>query len=507
MSASRGASELERVRFAFAQMVGKTVQVQTMNGVVYEGILSGTNVGSSPTAQIGVSLEMAYKKSDAKVDSPFVGPPAKASRDALIEKLVINDEDVAQIFVAGLDLAFRAAPPEGIDGFTDTGISGGYGAVKTRTLEQWQPSADEIALGDIGDLSSSSAAGFDAEEMFATAKRNHNYQSTFNEDEYTTQINKSHPDYARRMQKAALIERSILGGGGGRHSSNVHVQEDRGMLTNVNEESKYGAVKDGKYRAPAFRPPVGLRAPDGADGGSATKKEKPRVDPAAERERVNERLKSFSKDFHLDKTAEETQPSTQSPPTSSAAPSSEAKEEEKKDFKFNVDAKEFKLNVGAKEFKPVSASPRAPPPNWQQPGVPPQMMVPHMGVPMMQSMPSGLPQVMPRGMPQPMSQFYPQHQVRPMYVYRMPGQSGVQTMHPVVMQQQMMGSAGGQRMPLQHHVPMGDMMNMHPPGMIPQMVGPRGVSPLPAQGQNSPASMNGAGPGDSGGQQGPPTSE
>jgi hypothetical protein len=37
-----------------------------MNGVVYQGILSGTNVGSSPTAQIGVSLEMAYKKLDAK---------------------------------------------------------------------------------------------------------------------------------------------------------------------------------------------------------------------------------------------------------------------------------------------------------------------------------------------------------------------------------------------------------------------------------------------------------
>jgi hypothetical protein len=37
-----------------------------MNGVVYQGILSGTSVGSSPTAQIGVSLEMAYKKLDAK---------------------------------------------------------------------------------------------------------------------------------------------------------------------------------------------------------------------------------------------------------------------------------------------------------------------------------------------------------------------------------------------------------------------------------------------------------
>lgn len=125
-----------------------------MNGVVYQGILSGTNVGSSPTAQIGVSLEMAYKKHDAKgtfdhisllfsrvalaldalvlracegttvtvsdklpsspsslplciarslhlqhwraVDRPFDGPPVKASRESCIGKLVIEDKDVVR---------------------------------------------------------------------------------------------------------------------------------------------------------------------------------------------------------------------------------------------------------------------------------------------------------------------------------------------------------------------------------------------------------------------------
>ena len=59
-----------------------TLQVQTMNGVVYQGILSGTNVGSSPVAQIGVSLEMAYKKHDAKGTS--FACPVSLSRCTLI---------------------------------------------------------------------------------------------------------------------------------------------------------------------------------------------------------------------------------------------------------------------------------------------------------------------------------------------------------------------------------------------------------------------------------------
>lgn len=357
-------SELERVRYAFARMVGKYVQVQTMNGVVYEGILSGSNAGSSPTAQIGVALEMAYKKRDSKdkVDEPFVGPPVKPSREAVIEKLVINDDDVAQIAVAGLDLRFERAPPEGQDSFTDTGISGGFGRVtENRELKAWQPDPD--VPQDIGGLGS---GGFTADAMFKTAERNHNYKSTFNENDYTTEIDRSRPDFAQKEAEAARIAKDILQGGG-RHSTNVHVMEDRGVVGDVNEESKYGAVSHGRYRPPQMRgssssnanPPA--KAQSGGDSAVNQKSGKSAENgnsetPQEERKVVEDGLKDFSKSFRLDTDSKsddkvEEGSSTTTPLGEGGTEDKSADAANKKDFKFNPKASEFKFNPGASEFK------------------------------------------------------------------------------------------------------------------------------------------------------------
>lgn len=53
------AASHSRRKFALVNMIGKTVQVQTMNGVTYEGILHAAAVDKGQ--DVGVALKMAYK--------------------------------------------------------------------------------------------------------------------------------------------------------------------------------------------------------------------------------------------------------------------------------------------------------------------------------------------------------------------------------------------------------------------------------------------------------------
>lgn len=49
-------------------------------------------------------------------------------------------------------------------------------------------------------------SSWSAEEMFARSKTD----STWNEEEYTTPINRQDPDYKKKFQQALQIEREIL---------------------------------------------------------------------------------------------------------------------------------------------------------------------------------------------------------------------------------------------------------------------------------------------------------
>lgn len=328
--------------------------------------------------------------------------------------------------------------------------------------------------------------------MFAMAKQDHGYVSTFHEDEYTTKLNTNDPAYARRHAEAGRIAGQIISGVGGRHNDNVHVREDRGMATNVNEESKYGAVKDSRYQVPALRKPTtGSKKSDGADGASPVKKT---AREAPGREQTDKDLKTFSTDFKLEK------------PEAGESPVDPAASSEKKDtgHKLNVAAKEFKFNPQAASFSfapkaegvggasPVSVRSAGSPAQTRAAGgmqYPMQMQMPP------GQMPPGLPNVMPRGM-QPMQQgmpgmqpqgYYPQ-QMRPMYVYMPRGGHGYPQQQQVMMQQhpqhQMMpgGMMGGPRMPMQQQHPGmmlqgGHGMQQHPQQQMPGTHGGHPVAP------------------------------
>jgi len=138
------------------------------------------------------------------------------------------------------------------DGFTDGGIS--RGERFERELVAWAPAEGDAADG-VGLLEdptmrsnknggkgsswaggNSSAAGWD---QFAANKSKFNVDTTFDENLYTTAIDKNASGGISEAE-AARIAREIMS----QDSSNIHVQEERGLrvTADYDEEDRYGAV-------------------------------------------------------------------------------------------------------------------------------------------------------------------------------------------------------------------------------------------------------------------------
>lgn len=79
-------------------------------------------------------------------------------------------------------------------------------------------------------------------DQFATNSQLFGAQSTYDENLYTTAIDRSAPSYKRREAEAARIAREIEG----QTSANSHVREERGHAVEhdgEDEEDKYSGVR------------------------------------------------------------------------------------------------------------------------------------------------------------------------------------------------------------------------------------------------------------------------
>lgn len=113
---------------------------------------------------------------------------------------------------------------------TDTDISGSL-AIRERELQRWEPSGDtsvDLSLDDSG-------KGWD---QFETNERLYGLQSTYDENDYTTKIDRNQPGFREREARAARLAREIESGS----AFNAHVAEERGQMTlddtGLDEEEK-----------------------------------------------------------------------------------------------------------------------------------------------------------------------------------------------------------------------------------------------------------------------------
>lgn len=190
---------------------------------------------------------------------------------------------------------------------TDTAISNSrFG--NERTLQRWVPDADDQMDGGL-EQTASTGKGWD---QFAENERLFGLKTNYNENYYTTAIDKSHPQYRERMaaaeRTAKEIERSA--------PATAHVAEERVMdykagsgQPEENEEDKYSGVRrqqdfpplsgnsgNNKYTPPARRAPTAQSTVKGAPVDpaiiSSQIKKTPAVTPDASRGQTPEATKN-----------------------------------------------------------------------------------------------------------------------------------------------------------------------------------------------------------------------
>jgi Protein interacting with poly(A)-binding protein len=110
--------------------------------------------------------------------------------------------------------------------------------MRERTLKRWEPAADEI------DMSLEGAAGDSAGwDQFEANERLFGAKSNYDENLYTTRIDRSDPTYRQKHAEAARIAREIEG----QDHENAHMREERGLVApdsgDQDEESKYSGVQ------------------------------------------------------------------------------------------------------------------------------------------------------------------------------------------------------------------------------------------------------------------------
>lgn len=130
---------------------------------------------------------------------------------------------------------------------------------RERELKKWDGGMGE-SLEDMA-LDSTSKHGGTGWDQFAVNEQNFGTRTTYNEDDYTTTIDRSNPEYRRRAAEADRIAREIEGSA----PANAHVREERQQNASqddgMDEEEKYSGVRRESAMAPLSKGGAGSYVP------------------------------------------------------------------------------------------------------------------------------------------------------------------------------------------------------------------------------------------------------
>ncbi|CAM9589647.1 unnamed protein product [Chrysoparadoxa australica] len=424
-------------------MVGERVEVQMKDGSTHEGIFHTCTPFRDCKFQIVLRGVRVVPQGQAEQDGVH---------DAYLQTVHLDAADMVQLQARHFPVQERRRPV----GFaTDTKISGKPQPGRMRELEHvdssWVAPSPRSGSGgqDAGGLRSSGGKKWD---QFEANKRLFNVTSSYDENLYTTPLDKSSLS-AEKQRHADRMAREIES----RSSSNIHLREERNQLREQDyaddEEARYSGVVGTGGLASADAAPANSRSSSlnstpkttgqktlsAEEGGPAYKPPAMRSRKAADQE-----LRDVLQGKHSANATPEDSEGTGSLPASpakgvdadasasaqedgtkasdgsespsaaqSSASASASAASGKPKSKLNPKAKEFKLSAKAKEWKPSFTPPPTPPVALQQQQQQQQMM--RMQYPegdeamMMQQYPGmpmgmGAPQGMMPGMAQPAGQ-------------------------------------------------------------------------------------------------------
>ncbi|EGD99172.1 PAB1 binding protein [Trichophyton tonsurans CBS 112818] len=261
----------DRLIFLLTAAIGSNVSLTMKDGEKFTGIFSGSTLESNETILILKMARRPTSESDSAQSNGVSQNEPSYVGSGSDHQLLIDVQDITCLDIQSLSTSGVVAKDQNgaSSGFrTDTDISGNQPG-RERQLQRWEPSGTDATLDWTPE--SSGTAGWD---QFETNARLFGATSSYDENIYTTRIDRSDPSYKRKEAEAARIAREIESA----DTDNAHMREERGHVhqqDDTDEEAKYSGVRrdvvaplptgqPNKYMPPARRPPTGQPTVPGA---------------------------------------------------------------------------------------------------------------------------------------------------------------------------------------------------------------------------------------------------
>lgn len=230
----------DRLLFLFGSMLGSKVTVRTKSRETFTGIFAGLDekdtsliytlkmTRSSTSMMNGTSTERSPRSDQLIGTGPEHAMNFKAEDVVDLQEQLPAGKDSSPTR-KGVTSSFR----------TDNDIAGKYMA-RERALQKWTPGPDS---GHEFSLGAPSAAGHPTWDQFETNQRLFDVGTDFDENLYTTAIDRDHPDIRQQYLRAEKLAKEIERG----PAVNAHVAEERGLArsdeSELNEEDLYSGVR------------------------------------------------------------------------------------------------------------------------------------------------------------------------------------------------------------------------------------------------------------------------
>ncbi|KAI9109535.1 hypothetical protein K1719_019589 [Acacia pycnantha] len=228
----------DRLVYVTTCLIGQQVEVHVKNGSIYSGIFHATNTEKD----FGIILKMARLTKDGSLRGQKSG--IESGSKAPSKTLIIPGKEFVQVIAKGVAVTRDGLPNEAHhemyqDIIVDSVISQSRHVDLERELQPWVPAEDDPQCPELENIFDETwNRGWD---QFETNKALFGVKSTFNEELYTTKLEKG--PQTREFEKQALrIAREIEG----EDTQDLHLAEERGLYLNKNfdidEETRFSSV-------------------------------------------------------------------------------------------------------------------------------------------------------------------------------------------------------------------------------------------------------------------------
>ncbi|KAJ7963228.1 polyadenylate-binding protein-interacting protein 3-like [Quillaja saponaria] len=232
----------DRLVYVTTNLIGHQVEVQVINGSTYSGIFHATNADKD----FGIILKMARLTKDGSLRGQKSS--AESVSKAPLKTLIIPAKELVQVTAKGFSVTRDGFSSEvqrevSQEIMVDSFISQSRHFEAERELEPWVPDEDDPQRPELENI-------FDGPynrswNQFETNETLFGVKSTFNEELYTTKLEKG-PQMRELEREALRIAREIEG----EETKDLHLADERGIDLHENfeidEETRFSSVYRGE---------------------------------------------------------------------------------------------------------------------------------------------------------------------------------------------------------------------------------------------------------------------